>query len=370
MTNKITLTFLIVLMVSLFSSTDALAVVQNPDTENAIPQGGRLTYGVLTAIGLNRFIIQTNSGGAFDYQVDSGTRFRIKGLEDPTFSDLEIGMHLAVAARILDNNRVARLVVVIPDDFDPSLRFGVRVCGEILSVDLDTCTLTLGKPSGEEIAFQVHERTRFFGKSHDLDDLQVGWRATIAGRRDEEGLFHAGVVVTWERPRRITIAGEVNNVELEAGTFVIHTRRDRKVTIQVDGDTVFNSRGGVVQGLVDLQNGMVAVATGYHQGDGIILAKRVLAGSKEDLPDFEIKAGGKIVVVGLDFFTLQPRDGEEITFYVDTDTRFRGRGIRVRGISDLNVGMITLVGGVTGSDGEAIARSVLVIKGSRQATEQ
>jgi hypothetical protein len=162
----------------------------------------------------------------------------------------------------------------------------------------------------------------------------------------------------------------VNNVELEAGTFVIHTRRDRKVTIQVDGDTVFNSRGGVVQGLVDLQNGMVAVATGYHQGDGIILAKRVLAGSKEDLPDFEIKAGGKIVVVGLDFFTLQPRDGEEITFYVDTDTRFRGRGIRVRGISDLNVGMITLVGGVTGSDGEAIARSVLVIKGSRQATEQ
>jgi hypothetical protein len=369
MMKKLILALLFVLMVSLFTSTDALAVVQNPGTGNTAALGGRLTHGVLTMIGLDNFTLHTDSGDAFDYQVDSDTRFRIKGLEDPAFSDLEIGMHLAVAARIIDHRRVARLVIVTPDDYDPSLRFAIRVHGEVLEVDLDAGTLVLGKPSGEEIVFQVHERTRFFGMARRLGDLRVGWNAAIAGRRDEEGLFHAGVVVARETPRRIILTGEVNTVDLETSTFVIHTRRDRMVTIQVDDDTVFNSRGGAVQGLVDLQTGMVAAATGYRQGDGTFLAKRVVAGSKEDLPDFDIKAGGRIIVVGLDFFILQSRDGDEITFYVDSGTRFRGRGIRVQGISDLNVGMIAFVGGAADSDGEAIARSVLVIKNPRLGTE-
>jgi hypothetical protein len=362
MTKKIMLTLLFVLLASLFYTGEALAVAQTPGTGDTTAQGGRLTHGTLTEIGGDTFTIQTPAGGTFTYQVDADTAFRIKDLEAPTFADLETGMHLAVAARIIDGERVARMVVVTPDDFDPSHRFGVRVRGVIVDIDQDASTLTLEKPSGGQIVFQVGERTRFIGKAQSLGDLQLGWAAAVAGGRDGDGVFHAALVATLEHPRPVVLAGEVTGVDHETGTFTVLTRRDETVTIQVDADTVFHSREGAVQELADLQTGMVAAVTGLPEEDGTILAKRVAAGSKDDLPDFDIKAGGRLTVVGMDFFTLRTKDGDEITFTVNRDTHFRGRGVNVRRITDLRVGMIVLVGGDEGGDGENIARSVIAVQ--------
>lgn len=365
MTKKIALTLLCGLLTSLVFTGDALAAIQPPDSGETAALGGRLTHGTLTEIGAEAFTILTPAGNSFNYQVDADTRFRIKGFEAPTFADLEIGMHLSVAARIIGGEHVARVVVVTPDDFDPSHRFGVRVRGVIVDIRLEAGALTIGKLSGQEIVFQVGERTRFIGKAQGLDDLQVGWAVAVAGGRDDDGGFLAALVAAMELPRRVDLAGEVTGVDLDAGTFWILTRRDQTVTFQVDEGTVFLSRENVVQDLADLQPGMVAAITGLRQEDSPILAKRVVAGSKDDLPDFEIKAAGRVVVVGVDFFTLRTRDGDEITFQVTPDTHFRGRGVPVRRITDLQVGMLALVGAETGPEGEAIARSVVAVKGIR-----
>jgi hypothetical protein len=362
MTKRFVFIGLFILLVSLVTPGDALAVVENP-AEEGIARGGRLFHGTLTVIGVDKFSIQTRGGSTFTYQVDDKTRFRIKDVEDPSFTNLEIGMHLAVSARIIDGERIVRLVVVIPDDFDPSHRFGIRVRGKIIDISLDGDTLTIENPSGKALTFQVHKRTKYIGRVKNLDDLQTGWIAAIAGWRSDDGLLHAAIVVTTEPPRRVNLAGEVTSIEIEVGSFTLLTRQDQTVKIQVNHDTIINRKDGELTGLEDLQPGMFAAITGQRQDNGVVLAKRVIAGSKEDFPDFEIKKAGRIVVLGVDYLTLRTKSGEEITLRVNPDTHFRGRGIRVQGIADLKIGMKALVGGETGPDGEVVARVVFISKG-------
>jgi hypothetical protein len=362
MTQKFLLPLLVSLLMVLAFGGDSQAALLNPFDNGTAALGGRLTHGTLIEIADAAFTLQTSGGDTLTYQVDGGTRFRISGIDDPAFADLETGMHLAVAARVIAGERVARLAIVTPDDFDPSQRFGIRVRGIISAIDLDASTLSLRTPSGEELAFEVGERARFIGAAQGLEGLEEGWAAAVAGARDEEGVLHAALVAPLVLPRPVSFAGEVTQVSLETGTFELVTRRGRVVTVQVDQDTAFRSRDGAVEGLEDLQPGMLAAVRGLLQEGGDLLAKRVIAMDKEDLPDFELKAAGRLVAVGLDFLTLRTRQGEDLTFQVAPETRFRGRGFPVRCISDLRVGMVVMVAGETNPEGEALARAVIALK--------
>ena len=358
--KKIIFTLMMVLVLSLLVPGGALAAGGDPAPVAAL--GGRLTYGVVTQVDVEAFSLETKGGGTFRYQVDEATRFRSPEIENPTYADLLPGTWVAVAARPVEGDLVARMVVLLPEGFDPSRRFGERARGEVQMVDLEAGRLSLVTPAGEEMVFQVDEATRFLGQAESLEEIQVGWVAAAAGHLQEDGSRLAVMVAAGEDRRLVIAAGKVVSVDLEAGRFTLLTRQDEEREIEVDGDTVFTSRENTIQGLEDLDVGMVAVVRGVPQDDGSILAKRVAAGSKEDLPDFEVKAGGRVTVVGTDFFTIQDRDGETIRFIMNEDTRIRSRGGAFQGHRDLRVGMVVLVGGEVGEDGENLARLVIVVR--------
>ena len=127
----------------------------------------------------------------------------------------------------------------------------------------------------------------------------------------------------------------------------------------VDQNTRFHSQEGEIEDLEDLERGMLAIVIGQRQVDGALYAMRVAAGMGENLPNFEIKAAGSIVELGENSLTIESPDGQQFTFQVDEQTRFRGLGGVVRELADLEVGGVALIGGEELEDGTLLARVIL-----------
>lgn len=283
----------IVIFLALGIASTALAASNEPPLQDDPPlvRGGRLVYGTLSHLSAQGFSLQTPGGAAFHFRVDERTHYRSSVLEAPAFEDLVVGTKVGVAARRLGagpgpGTWIARLVVILPDDFDPSQRFGLRVRGEVLVVDLDQETFSLQKMDGEELVFQVDANTRFLGQASALADLETGWRVGVAGE---------------------------------------------------------------------------------EQQDGVLLARRVAAADPQDLPDFEIKTGGRVTAVTQDSLTIQPPQGEALTFQVDENTHIRDRRVPGSaqgpgGVGRLRVGMWVLSGAEERPDGESMARLVLILR--------
>ncbi len=357
--KKITTTLILALMLVGLVVGVAQAAELEDNSVNAT--SGRLMYGQVTAITIDSFTLETARGGEFTYLIDDDTRFRSPEVEHPTFADLVVGGKVAVAARLVDGDLLAKVVVLLPDDFNPGNRFGIRARGTIGDLDLEAGTFTLVKPSGEEMTFTVGDRTRFLGQSSSLEDLEPGWRVGVAASEQEDGSYLATVVVAVaKKTRRVEAAGTVTNISDDG--FTLTTRQGEERSFLVDENTRFRSRGGTVQSLEDLQLDMVALVVAQPQEDGSYLALQVIAGSKDDLPKFEVKMGGKVILVGVDSFTIQTRSGEQVTFKVAAETRFLSRGVQVENFLDLKPGMIVLVGAEDLGDGEFLARLVIAAR--------
>ncbi len=358
MTKKIAIPLIVALLVSLLVSGVALAADDDPNAPSAF--GGRISYGEVTEITADNFTVQTWRGGAFTYQVDENTRFRSSEIEEPGFGDMQVGYKVLVIARPdSDGLLTARIVALLPGDFDPSQWFGVRARGDVTAVDLAASTFTLHTPAGEDKTFTVVEHTRFIGQAASLEDLLVGWVAGVAAKEQDDGTLLASVLITAEQPRRVRHAGTVTGVDVAASTLALNTRQGEDLTFVVDDDTRFHSRNGEIEGLADLQPDMIAIVFAQPQSDGTLLAIRVAAGSPDDLPNFDVKSGGQVAAIGADSFTIQPHDGDEVTFLVSEETNFRSPGGSVHSLEDLEVGMVALVGGDDLGDGEYLAKLVI-----------
>ena len=360
MFKKIGLSLLLVGIFVLGAAGTALAA----EGDSADALGGRLIYGQVSQISTHTFIVRTREGTAFNFRVDETTRFCSNVLEDPTFEHLNVGDLVGVAARrpgygMVPGGLLARIVVILPPDFNPSIRFGVRVRGEALAVDPDAETFTLVKPSGEEMEIQVDERTRYVGHAKDLGDLDVGWVIGVAGGIQGDGSYLAAIVTVAAQLRRDVKTGEVTAVQVGDDTFSIETRQGESVTILVNEDTLYHSREGIICGLDDLQPGMVVGVTTVKSEAGDHLAKRVVAANPDELPKFEVKAMGRVIGIGLDSFTIRPHEGEATTFIIDNQTQFRGRIGRGHGLANLRLGMRLLVGGEHTEAGDLAARLVI-----------
>jgi hypothetical protein len=334
-------------------------------TEGGYPAsfgGGRLNFGKISEIGLKGFTITTRGGGSFTYLVDENTKYRMKESVDPGYNSLEIGQFTLVLARRLESDLYARVVVTTPEGFNPARWFGIRARGEILRVDLEEGAFTVLKPSGEEIEYKILKRTRFIGQASDLVEMDTGWVIGVLGGEAKDGTYFATVIAAAENPRRVRKAGLVTSLDDESSSLSILTRDGEDMTFSVDEETRFHSRGGEIGGLDDLQLDMVVVLQAILQENGSYLVKHIAAAEKEDLPNFEVKKAGQITIVEADSFTLETRDGTEITIEVDNETKFRSRGLDVESLDDVQVGMIVLIGGDQGEGGAILARLVLVIQ--------
>jgi hypothetical protein len=251
-------------------------------------------------------------------------------------------------------------------DERPEIR---RTQGEITRIDLGAQTFTLTTSEGQAISFQTSERTRYKGPQgsiQGLEDLEVGMRAMV-GAIDIDGELPLALVVVAARTEDIPdngfrLQGVISSIVPGQGTFTVETSSGESMEILTSDRTRFRSRDGSVEDIHDLQRDMRVGVGGVIQEDGSHLALVVIAGSgsggaggnQPGRPNVS-RFGGHIISVGGSSFTIEKPDGSQIIISVNEDTVFKSRDGSISGISDLQVGMIALVGAQTTSEGGALA---------------
>lgn len=349
MSKKIMIPILLTLLGSLLTGSTAMAHEDQPPQR---PKRGRRSFGQVTSVGDDRFTIQDRRENEHTLLVNEDTRFRSKDREDRTFEDLQTGQWVAGESSYNSQGElVARLVITLPEDFNPSQRLGRGVRGHVSYVDSAADTFKLKTLSGEELTFLVDGKTIYRGGVQSLGDLEQGMIATVGALEQNDGTLLA--VALLARFQLVKKAGTVVAVDPTTSTFELHTRRGEDLTYVVDENTRYRSRNGYVQSLTDLQPEMIAIVVAKEQpGDDSNLAVMVAAGSTEQIT-IDLRMRGRIILVNEDYFILEARDGEQNIFRVTEETRFRSRGGIVQGLEDLETGMIVFVGARKLDDSEA-----------------
>jgi hypothetical protein len=235
------------------------------------------------------FELIEQDGDLATIQVDRRTRFRSHDGSLQGLDDLEEGMKAVVVAVEGEGaGLLARWVAAAaPEDIPDGLR---RWSGEIAEIYPDRGTFTLETSEGETVNFQTGEGTRFMGRGmevEDLDDVTQGMLAAVAALEGEEGAWEARFVLVWEegeffdRPE-IDLRAVGWIVGLGEASFTLQRRNGEELVLQVDGETTYRSRGGVVEGFEELEVGMPAVIGAVELEGGGHLARWVAVGKPGD----------------------------------------------------------------------------------------
>jgi preprotein translocase subunit YajC len=334
--------------------TSAAAQGRFPPTERRKLPGA---LGRVTAVAADQFTIQTRTGQERTFRIDENTRFVDPQKQELSPEDLQTGAWvIVIAARPKGDTPLARAVVILPEDFDPE-NWG-RVRGRVVQVDVAGNAFSVEGKDGQTTTVKVDANTQYRGQVSNLADLQVGMLAQAVTEEQASGdLLARTVRAGYPLVRH---AGEVVSVDPTAGQFVLKTaRQGEALTITVDAETKFRSKDETVQGLEDLQPGMVVVVSAEKRGEDVLLARLVGAGDKEDLPRFDQRFLGRVTAIEDQSFSVKTRRGETITFQVTEETRFRSRGGVVDGLEDLKQGMPVVVGAKDLGGGQYQALMVL-----------
>ena len=164
MSKKIVTSLVLAWLVAILFTHVAFAASESPDTSQV--RGGRRLYGEVVEVGTDQFTIENPRGGLFTFLVDKTTRYYSPEIENPTFADIHVGQKVAVTSRwSMSGTPIAHAVVLLPEDFNPANRFGVRAVGQITVIDIDDSTFTIQRSNGEDIVFTVSVQTRFRGSA-------------------------------------------------------------------------------------------------------------------------------------------------------------------------------------------------------------
>ncbi|MEW6718435.1 MAG: DUF5666 domain-containing protein [Chloroflexota bacterium] len=336
----------LVLALSLSLPGVAMASTEQPIGEQ---QGGRRSIGQVIEVTGGQITIQTRGGEEMTFGLDENTRYRTLAGGEASSDDMAIGRWVAVLAVQNESGvAVARVIVLFPEDFDPSQRFG-RLAGEIQAIDQTAKTFILGTPDGREVTVVVSERTRYVRGVQSFDELEVGMKVLVVGKYQEDGSFLALGVGARLRPSLERHIGEISAVDSAGGSFTLRTAAGEELHVLVDEKTRYVG----VQGLEELQVGMKALVV-CRQEEGGLLALGVGARA----PRLKVEGYiGRVTSVDLErgTFNLLTRNGEEITFTVSERTRFRSRDGSVQGLGDLQPEMGVLVIARPQEDGGLLA---------------
>jgi hypothetical protein len=363
MLRKFSTIITLVLALTMVSSSVALAEEQGPEERVRL-------RGQISSINLNSqmFTLTTGDDDEVRVQVSESTQFRSPGGQIQGIEDLEVGMGTLVAGIQHGQGLVEAAWVAAAnlDEERPEIR---RVQGEITRIDLGAQTFTLTTAEGQAVSFQTSERTRFKGPQSSiqgLEDLEVGMRAMV-GAIDIEGELPLALVVVAARTEDIPdngfrLQGVISSIVPGQGTFTVETSSGESIEILTSDRTRFRSRDGSVEDIHDLQRDMRVGVGGVVQEDGSHLALVVIAGSGSGGPGGNqpgrpnvSRFGGHIISVGGSSFTIEKQDGSQVTVSINDETIFKSRDGSINGISDLQVGMIALIGAQTTSEGGTLA---------------
>jgi len=354
----ISVALLVAIIAGLWVSTEAIA---QEGGLLARLRRARPVVGQVTSVSGDQFTIEKRDGKELTFLVDENTRYANKEKAELSIDDLEIGQWVAVASpKRIQEEPVARLVVLLPENLDPPQMSGLR--GSILSVDVSGNQFTLQTQQGEKNTFDVDSSTIYKGEATTFSGLQEGMSAGVAAKELEDGSRLAQIVRTGFPISKHL--GEITAVDQEDSTFTLRTRRGQEELIfKVDENTRFRSKDQSVESLEDLQPGMAGVVVAREQGDAMPVAVMVGAADKDDLPKFDQRIGGRIVSLEKNSFTIKDRNGQQHTFQVTVNTRFRSRGGQISGLEDLKEGMPVIVGAKELGNGTYQAELVIAMPG-------
>ena len=185
----------------------------------------------------------------------------------------------------------------------------LKARGEVIAVDPAAGKFRIENNDGTVLTFFVNEDTTFRGLDS-LDEMQVGWKAGVAAREDENGKLWAVLVIAGDRSDILQTRGKVTDVNLSAGKFSIETPDGSVMRFFVDEKTRY---GGQISSLDDLEEGMSAGVAYTEHSEGKLIAVGLIAGNAPEL----IKAKGEVTAVdaSLGKFEIVTADGSRMPFF-------------------------------------------------------
>jgi len=228
----------------------------------------------------------------------------------------------------------------------------VKARGVVVAVDPDAGKFRLEKNDGEVVTFFVDQDTIFRGLEN-LAEMQEGWNAGVAAR-EEGGQLQAVLVIAGEKLDLQKTRGKVLDVNASAGKFSIQTPSGEVQRFFVDENTRY---GGQISSLDELEEGMGAGVIYKEHSEGKWIAVGLIAGYAPDL----VKVRGEVTAIDLqnDKFEITTRDGEQLRFFVDENTRYQGQ------LSSLDEMQVGWQAGVAAREEDGQMTAVLVIAGIR-----
>ncbi len=268
MSKKIVIPVLAALILSLAAG---LGVNSRALAQGAGPLGrllkARPLLGQVTAIGKSEFSVEKKDGTELTFQVDEITRYRSKDKAELAFTDLKTGQWVAVVTgRRLGARTLARLVVTLPEWFDPNQLEAAR--GEVVALNPAASQFTLENPQGQKTVVTVDAETIYRGQVAGLADLQAGMRAGVISKEMAGDGLVARIVRAGDRSglpaADLWICGKL--VALDQNAFTVENRDGKQYTFQTTEDTRIRSRAA--HSLSDLKTGMVVLVGAKDLGNG------------------------------------------------------------------------------------------------------
>jgi hypothetical protein len=162
--------------------------------------------GQVTSSNSGQLVITRRSGEEVAYLLDENTKIKDRAGNELSSSELQPDSWVIVLSpRGEQIDQAARLVVVLPGDFDPENM--VRARGMVAGIDEAASQVTLKTPLGEELVIQYGPETIFRGQASDISRLQVGMWARIFSQKLEKAAFWLTVRST----TRAYLIGEIRN---------------------------------------------------------------------------------------------------------------------------------------------------------------
>ena len=252
-------------------------------------------------------------------------------------------------------------------DVTPGERF--RLAGEVTGVVLDAQLMLVRTVRGEDWRIQVTDETEFrspSGEVESLEDIEVGMRVAVSGLLTDDGALASTIAITTgeDSPRLQRAAGTISAVRPEVPTFELEGGDGESWTFLVTDEARFVSRQGTIQGVEDLEPGMLAAVV-YHDRDQALVALRVVVGHEQDRPRMGIRLRGKVTAISATSITIEDREAESTTFLITDSTR-----IHKRGGGRIEVGDWAMVAGLMNDQGRPVAVLILAAPSKHDRPER
>jgi hypothetical protein len=327
-------------------------------------QQGRFLRGQVTAIEGTTLTVKTPEGER-EVTTSDDTRFRIRGIENPTIADVKVGDYiLAKGEPDSTGTFEAKAILVMPGQ-----QVGRFVAQGTVSA-IEGTTLVLDTLQGEK---QITTDEAIFWapdvEDSSLADIQVGDQIVALGRPDEDGSLAPKLVAiaSAEELREYTVRGKVTAVE---GRTLVITIREGEKEVMTTSETYFHIPNVEEPSLDDIEMGSIITVLG--QEDGSTFTAQILAVARARLQRKarirQNMVGGEVTAIEGTTLTIETRQGEK-TILTDEDTRFRIPGVENPSLKHIEVGNKIIALGRRNQDGDFVAKVVGVPKGNRRSPE-